>query len=937
VLRKIALPAVALTCFAALASLSIVRVGEGERAFRRAAGGNAATRLPPGWHLVVPFLHHVERVPTGTLRASSSAQVRSREGVDLRVTFDVGAEIEDATLANLLGAEAGADPRESMRAAAEAAIAAWGARSSGESLVLLEGVTDVEAGVRKQLEERGFDAVTVRLGRVTGPAEAIASIEARALRERLADTKTKIAIIGLDGADWEIIDPLIATGQLPNLARLKARGAWGNMKTMSPALSPLLWTTVATGKPPEEHGIIDFLVKDPETGKPAPVTGRSRRVKALWNIFTDVGRTSAFVAWWATWPAETVQGLIVSDRVAYSLFVVEGGEGALEGLTYPAAYYQEIRPKLVRASDISVEELGQFVEVGPEALRAAREVVKHPVGDGGDPVQLFARFLSSARTYQAIALDLLGRGQPDLFAVYYQGIDEVCHRFAHYMPPKMKMVTEEEYRRYRDTVFAYYRYQDRLLGQVLERLSRDTTILVLSDHGFMSGGGRPQNDPPYVEGKPGLWHRRYGILILAGPAIRPGRLDTSGLLDIAPTVLYLAGLPIPEDMKGRVITEAIDDRFRERFPVRTIPSYEGIGKPLEGSRAAVVQTDGEMDAEMVERLRKLGYVGGKDDQALVTAHLNEAGLHLKNKDYGKAEAAVARALKIGPNLVPALMMAGKIEAEQKRYGPAIDLARKVIEMDPLGERGLYLEIGRLYSESGRAGEGLEYLGRARRLHPDVPEIHAALGSILLGQGRTEEAEKELLEALRLDPAQGDPLTELHKIYRGTEKILTLEPIVRKGLAINDKSVVHHNWMGLVHEWKRELPQAEKEFKRAMELDPDYAATMANLGALYGRNGRLREAVEVLTRAVRKDPENVESWVNLGAAQGRLGRSREAIEALETARRKGVRTTTLFNALGLAYLQDRRRDKAIEYFRESLAIDPTQSDVTELLNSVRRPS
>jgi tetratricopeptide (TPR) repeat protein len=112
--------------------------------------------------------------------------------------------------------------------------------------------------------------------------------------------------------------------------------------------------------------------------------------------------------------------------------------------------------------------------------------------------------------------------------------------------------------------------------------------------------------------------------------------------------------------------------------------------------------------------------------------------------------------------------------------------------------------------------------------------------------------------------------------------------------------------------------------------------MANLGALYGRTGRLREAVDILSRAVAKDAENLEAWVNLGAAQGRLGRSKEAIGALETARRKGVRTTTLYNALALSYYQARQRDKAIEYLRESLSIDPGQKDANELLKAMGRP-
>jgi predicted Zn-dependent protease len=113
--------------------------------------------------------------------------------------------------------------------------------------------------------------------------------------------------------------------------------------------------------------------------------------------------------------------------------------------------------------------------------------------------------------------------------------------------------------------------------------------------------------------------------------------------------------------------------------------------------------------------------------------------------------------------------------------------------------------------------------------------------------------------------------------------------------------------------------------------------MANLGALYGRSGRLEEAVTILKRAVSKDAGNLEAWVNLGAAQGRLNRPKEAISALETARSKGERSTTLYNALALAYWQDRQKARAMEYLKESLALDPAQKDARELLEELSRSS
>src|SRR5207249_759516 len=105
----------------------------------------------------------------------------------------------------------------------------------------------------------------------------------------------------------------------PNLSRLIAQGVRARLKTIEPVLSPVIWTTVATGFLPSEHGILDFLATDTRTGEKIPVTSRQRRVKAIWNLLDEAGVPVGVIGWWATWPAESVDGYIVSDRVAYQL------------------------------------------------------------------------------------------------------------------------------------------------------------------------------------------------------------------------------------------------------------------------------------------------------------------------------------------------------------------------------------------------------------------------------------------------------------------------------------------------------------------------------------------------------------------------------------------------------------------------------------------
>lgn len=951
--RKIIVVA-ALLALGLLALASLRRVAADDRAYRRSALNGEVERLQPGWRIAVPLLHRIIRLADGPLRVTGEVPIESRSGDRLRLPYEVWATIDEARLAAFLaGPEGRLAPQEALDRTAAGALRGWAAGLDSESIVLMQGSGAAEREARGELERLGFEGVVVAFRAATAEGDRIASITRDALAAGRPPGGGRIALFGLDGADWQIIDPLIERGELPTLARLKAGGSWGNIKSMIPMLSPLLWTTVATGVSPDRHGIIDFLVRDEASGKQVPVSSHRRKVKALWNIYSDAGRESAFIAWWATWPAEEVLGHLVSDRVAYSLFGYESSAADLQGATHPPSYFDHIRPRLTDDSDITLAELQRFAPIDEAMFTEQREELKSDRTAIRLPVNQLRKILSSSKSYQTIALDILSRGQPDLFALYYQGIDEIGHRFAHYMPPKMAMVSERDFQRYRGVVEEYYRYQDRQLGEVLDKLEPGTTVIVLSDHGFENGSSRPPDDLPYIEAKPGLWHRRYGMLIFSGPEIRPGRLDTTSLLDIAPTVLYLAGLPVAEDMEGRVVQEAIAGPFLREYPQRTLASYERIGQPLRGAGDG---SDGSpVDQAMIEQLQALGYVGGGagggtpdqpmsiasagggQGETLITGHLNEAALHMQKGDYRAADEAVQKALALAPDFVGTWLVKGQLASEQKKYDEAIEAGHKVLEMSPEGEPQIYTQLGHIYADAARLDEGLAYLRRKAASYPDIGEIRSAIGTLLLERGEKEAAEQELLASLRIDPSLSEPLAELHTLFRGTERILELEQIVQKGLALDDKSVVHHNWMGLIHEWRNEMADAEREFKLAIELDPEYTATMANLGALYGRLGRLNEAIAVLSRAVDKERDNLEAWVNLGAAYGRLGRAEDAIDALETARGLGARTTTLYNALALAYLQARQRDKALEYLRESLQIDPDQRDARELLDAVSRPS
>ena len=120
-----------------------------------------------------------------------------------------------------------------------------------------------------------------------------------------------VVLVGIDGASWIAIEDLWQQGRLPNLRALAERGVTTDLQPVAD-ISPVIWTSFVTGVRPERHGITDFLL--PTTGGDVPVSSTNRKVPAIWNMLTTLDRRVAVLGWWASWPAEEVNGVVVSDR-----------------------------------------------------------------------------------------------------------------------------------------------------------------------------------------------------------------------------------------------------------------------------------------------------------------------------------------------------------------------------------------------------------------------------------------------------------------------------------------------------------------------------------------------------------------------------------------------------------------------------------------------
>ena len=221
-----------------------------------------------------------------------------------------------------------------------------------------------------------------------------------------APAKRRVLLVGWDGADWTIIHPLLDRGEMPNLRRLVNGGVMGNLSTLRPTYSPLIWNSIATGMLPDKHGIIGFTEIDEAAHEVRAATSLSRKVKAVWNILSQKGLKTHVVNWFAGHPAEPISGVCISEL--FGRAAARGREKAPavgKGVVHPAALASKVAELYVRPQDIDAQTIGLFVprykRGGPDQRPPARShrppARRVPLGACGDHLGHGARAMGFRR------------------------------------------------------------------------------------------------------------------------------------------------------------------------------------------------------------------------------------------------------------------------------------------------------------------------------------------------------------------------------------------------------------------------------------------------------------------------------------------------------------------------------------------------------------
>lgn len=665
--------------------------------------------------------------------------------------------------------------------------------------------------------------------------------------------KKKVLVIGWDAAEWKVIMPLIQQGKMPAFARLMSRGVHGKLQTLDPPLSPMLWTSIATGFRADTHGIGGFIEPTPDGENLRPVTSTSRKVKAIWNILNQEGYKSNVVAWWPSNPAEPINGVMVSNLYQIATKPLDEEWDMPKGTIHPEELTETMKEFRIHPHQITLNQALPFIpnlkdNIPLRSDKRTTNVIKN---------------MANAGTIHSATCHLLEKSDWDFMAIYHDAIDHFSHVAMRYFPPRRPEIPEQDFDDFQHVVEAAYLFHDRMLARMMSLIDEEnTTVLLISDHGFHCDHQRPLYIPKEPSG-PAVEHSPYGVFVMAGPGIKNNGSQLSGasVLDITPTLLHHMNLPVGKDMEGKVLHAC----FEQAKEVQWIDSWENIPGDS-GMHDAILREDPWAAQEALQQLVDLGYIDALDDDKLLQVEKSKR----ENEYY------IARNL----------LNAGKFTA-------AIDI------------------LERIYGESNiqRYGQRLAFAYLSKRQYRKSMLILEELRKQIKLSQSTEDAYDKLgmEEPMFLEYLEGLILLAMNKPHLSLPKLLKIQEKnpYNYQLALNIAQIFLQ---------RKKYDLAEKQFIRALNIDDSHARSHHGLGLTFLRRGELNLAIEEFLIAIDHDFFFHRAHYHLGEALVRQGLYKDAIQAFEVNLRIAPKNIKSHKWLFEIY-RDHLKDEIKAYFHE----------------------
>lgn len=622
--------------------------------------------------------------------------------------------------------------------------------------------------------------------------------------------KKKVVLIGWDAADWKVINPLMDEGRMPALEKLVNKGVIGNLATLDPPLSPMLWTSIATGKKADKHGILGFIEPDNINGGIRPVAVTSRQTKAVWNILHYNGYKCNVVGWWPSHPAEPINGVMVSNLFVKANTPPDSPWPVNEGSVYPPEMTKILKEYRIHPAELTQQHILPFI---PNAAEVDQEK---------DPrLASLAKITAEAASTHAIATWLMENTEWDFMAVYYDAIDHYGHAFMKYRPPRQNHIPVADFELYKDVVDGGYIFHDMMLDRLIELAGDDTTFIIVSDHGFYSDSHRPAS-LPRIPAAPALEHRPYGILCISGENIKTDeRVYGATLLDITPTILNIYGLPSGKDMDGKVLSNIFTDHPKSS----RIESWDTLPGDF-GTHPPEKTEDPVSSAAALRQLIELGY------------------LENPGEDKNKASAQAVRELKY--NL-------SRVLASRNNYSKAIEIIEELLE-DDKDEIRFQLDAIKYniqLSEFEKALKIIEILKRKDESYSSYLKVFE--GIIYSHQNRPHAALKMFSEAEKGMPATASLLQELGKVYIRLQRYEEALKIFTKVLENDDENA--YAWHGLALAQLRLgfIQESAESSLNAIGLLYHFPPAHYHLGEALVRLEKFTEACQAFELSLKMNP------------------------------------------------------------------------------------
>ncbi|MEW6066921.1 MAG: alkaline phosphatase family protein [Nitrospirota bacterium] len=263
----------------------------------------------------------------------------------------------------------------------------------------------------------------------------------------------KLMMIGIDGATLNLIVPWVKSGYLPNIGSFIKDGVYGELDSTTPYLSPVAWTSLATGVRPAKHGVIDFVTRSPRSYDFRFTNAAMRKSAAVWNIFNKYGKRVSVINMPCSFPPDEVDGIMISGLDA---------PRNTEYITWPKGLLDEIKR-----------------EIGHYTIDLSDEIDPRGKNNRIDYDKVLAELHKMIDNRTEVVSYLMKKYSWDFMFPVFIALDRAQHFYWHFM--ENNYTGSDKLKR---ALFDLYSHIDDSVGKLIKLSPPDTTFFIVSDHGF---------------------------------------------------------------------------------------------------------------------------------------------------------------------------------------------------------------------------------------------------------------------------------------------------------------------------------------------------------------------------------------------------------------------------------------------------------------------